>query len=59
VLGVLAMHLSQMLQYQAPVMRVTALVVDCGARRRRIGNYVAAAGWQKTFPAILIAYVKS
>jgi predicted N-acetyltransferase YhbS len=38
VLGVLAMHQSQMLQYQAPVMRVTALVVDCGARRRGIGK---------------------
>ena len=38
VLGVLAMHQSQMLQYQAPVMRVTALVVDCGARQRGIGK---------------------
>ncbi|MBV8337776.1 MAG: GNAT family N-acetyltransferase [Alphaproteobacteria bacterium] len=32
------MHLSQMLQYQAPVMRVTALIVDSYARRRGIGK---------------------
>jgi predicted N-acetyltransferase YhbS len=37
-LGLIAMHLTQMLQYQAPVMRVTALIVDCRARRRAIGK---------------------
>ena len=38
VLGLLAMHLTQMLQYQMPVMRVTALIVDRHARRRAIGS---------------------
>jgi predicted N-acetyltransferase YhbS len=38
VLGLIAVHLTQMLQYQAPVMRVTALIVDCHARRRGIGK---------------------
>jgi predicted N-acetyltransferase YhbS len=38
VLGILAMHLCPMLQYQAPVMRVTVLVVDCDAHRRGIGR---------------------
>jgi GNAT superfamily N-acetyltransferase len=38
VLGFIAMHLSQMLQYERPVMRVTALVVDSGARRSGIGK---------------------
>jgi GNAT superfamily N-acetyltransferase len=37
-LGVVAMHLSDMLQYERPVMRVTALVVDHSARRRGIGK---------------------
>ena len=37
VLGFIAMHVSQMVQYERPVMRVTALVVDCRARRRGIG----------------------
>jgi GNAT superfamily N-acetyltransferase len=38
VLGFIAMHVSQMVQYERPVMRVTALVVDCRARRRGIGK---------------------
>ena len=38
VLGLLAMHLTQMLQYQTPVMRVTALIVERHARRRAIGK---------------------
>jgi GNAT superfamily N-acetyltransferase len=38
VLGLIAMHLTQMLQYQTPVMRVTALVVEQHARRRAIGK---------------------
>jgi GNAT superfamily N-acetyltransferase len=38
VLGFIAMHVSQMVQHERPVMRVTALVVDCRARRRGIGK---------------------
>ena len=38
VLGLIAMHLTQMLQYQTPVMRVTALIVEQHARRRAIGK---------------------
>jgi GNAT superfamily N-acetyltransferase len=38
VLGLLASHLCQMLQYEQPVMRVTALVVDERARGRGVGE---------------------
>jgi GNAT superfamily N-acetyltransferase len=38
VLGLVALHICRMLQYAAPVMRVTALVVDSRARRRGIGK---------------------
>ena len=37
-LGLVALHICRMLQYAAPVMRVTALVVDSRARRRAVGN---------------------
>ena len=38
VLGLLALHLSRMLQYPSPILRVTALVVDRRARRRGVGK---------------------
>jgi ribosomal protein S18 acetylase RimI-like enzyme len=38
VLGLLASHLCHMLQYEKPVMRITALVVDRQARRRGVGK---------------------
>lgn len=38
VLGLAALHICRMLQYAAPVMRVTALVVDSRARRRGVGK---------------------
>jgi GNAT superfamily N-acetyltransferase len=38
VAGVLAGHFCRMLQYDNPVMRVTALVIDREARRRGIGK---------------------
>jgi GNAT superfamily N-acetyltransferase len=37
-LGLMALHICRMLQYTAPVMRVTVLVVDGQARRRGIGK---------------------
>jgi GNAT superfamily N-acetyltransferase len=37
-LGLVAMHICRMLQYAAPVMRVTALVVDSRGRRRGVGK---------------------
>jgi len=36
--GLVALHISRMLQYAAPVVRVTALVVDGRARRRGVGK---------------------
>ena len=36
--GLAALHICRMLQYAAPVMRVTALVVDGRARRRGVGK---------------------
>jgi len=36
--GLVALHISRMLQYTAPVVRVTALVVDGRARRRGVGK---------------------
>jgi len=38
ILGLLALHLSRMLQYPSPIVRVTALVVDRRARRRGVGK---------------------
>ena len=38
VLGIVALHICRMLQYAAPVMRVTALVVDERGRRRGVGK---------------------
>ena len=38
VVGVVATHRCRMVQYEKPVLRVTALVVDSGARRRGIGE---------------------
>ena len=38
ILGLLALHLSRMLQYPNPIVRVTALVVDRRARRRGVGK---------------------
>jgi GNAT superfamily N-acetyltransferase len=38
IVGLLAAHLCQMLQYERPVMRVTALVVDRRARRCGVGK---------------------
>ena len=38
ILGLLASHLCRMLQYPGLIMRVTALVVDRGARRRGVGK---------------------
>jgi ribosomal protein S18 acetylase RimI-like enzyme len=38
VLGLLASHICQMLQYASPIVRVTALVVDRWARRRGVGK---------------------
>lgn len=37
-LGLIALHRCHMIQYQAPVTRITALVVDQRARRRGIGR---------------------
>lgn len=37
-LGLIALHRCHMLQYEKPVMRITALVVDRRARRRGIGR---------------------
>jgi len=37
-LGLIALHICRMLQYAAPVMRVTALVVDGQSRRRGVGK---------------------
>ena len=37
-LGLIALHICRMLQYAAPVMRVTALVVDDRGRRRGVGK---------------------
>lgn len=37
-LGLIALHLCHMIQYQAPVARITALVVDQRVRRRGIGR---------------------
>ena len=37
-LGVLALHRCHMIQYRAPIARITALVVDQPARRRGIGR---------------------
>jgi GNAT superfamily N-acetyltransferase len=37
-LGLIALHRCQMIQYRAPVTRITALVVDQQARRRGIGR---------------------
>lgn len=42
VVGVIALHICRMLQYAAPVMRVTALVVESRARRRGIGKLLMA-----------------
>lgn len=36
--GLIALHLCYMLQYEKPVVRITALVVDQRARRRGIGR---------------------
>jgi GNAT superfamily N-acetyltransferase len=36
--GLVALHICGMLQYAAPIMRVTALVVDRRARRRGVGK---------------------
>jgi GNAT superfamily N-acetyltransferase len=38
IVGLIASHLCQMLQYERPVMRVTALVVDRRARRRGVAK---------------------
>lgn len=38
VVGVVATHRCCMLQYEKPVLRVTALVVDSRARRREVGK---------------------
>ena len=38
IVGLIASHLCQMLQYERPIMRVTALVVDLRARRRGVGE---------------------
>ena len=37
-LGLIALHRCRMIQYRAPVARITALVVDQWARRRGIGR---------------------
>ena len=37
-LGLIALHLCRMIQYEKPVMRITALVVGHQARRRGIGR---------------------
>jgi GNAT superfamily N-acetyltransferase len=52
VLGLVASHICRMLQYDKPLLRVTALVVDSRARRRGVGKlliehaerFAAAAG---------------
>jgi GNAT superfamily N-acetyltransferase len=52
VLGLVASHICRMLQYEKPLLRVTALVVDGRARRRGVGKllmqhaerFAAAAG---------------
>jgi predicted N-acetyltransferase YhbS len=38
-LGLVALHRCQMIQYRAPVARITALVVDQRARRHGIGRF--------------------
>ena len=37
-LGLIALHRCRMIQYRAPVARITALVIHQPARRRRIGS---------------------
>jgi len=44
IIGLLASHLCQMLQYDKPVMRVTALVVNRLARRRGIAKLLMEVG---------------
>jgi GNAT superfamily N-acetyltransferase len=41
-LGLIGLHRCRMLQYAKPVMRITALVVDCRSRRRGIGRLLVA-----------------
>ena len=41
-LGLMALHICRMLQYAAPVMRVTVLVVGGQARRRGVGKRLMA-----------------
>ena len=46
-LGLIALHRCEMIQYDRPVVRITALVVDHHSRRRGIGRLLIeyALGW--------------
>lgn len=44
VIGVMALHWTRMLQYRAPIARITTLVVDEQARGRGIGRLLVEAG---------------
>ena len=48
-LGVIALHRCHMIQYQAPVVRITALVVKQQARRRGVGRLLTdhAVHWAR------------